>query len=71
MTSSDFHKRWLKVSAITIAFFGPVLFFGTMPAFNEAARFGLDILAWPIDGFASYRSEEIWYLSSSTSWSYW
>jgi hypothetical protein len=63
---SDLHKRWLKISAITIGFFGPVLFFGTMPEFNEAARLGLDILAWPIDGFPSYESREIAFLSALT-----
>ena len=63
---SDLHKRWLKISAITIGFFGPVLFFGTMPEFNEPARLGLDILAWPIDGFPSYESREIAFLSALT-----
>jgi len=64
--ASEFHKLWLKVSAITIGFFGPVLFFGTMPEFNEAARLGLDILAWPVDGFPSYESREIAFLSALT-----
>ncbi len=64
--SQQFHKSWLKVSAIVIAFFGPVLFFGTMPASNELARLGLDILAWPIDGFPSFESQEIWFLSALT-----
>ena len=61
-----FHKSWLRVSAVVIGFFGPVLFFGTMPEYNELARLGLDILAWPIDGFPSYESQEIWFLSALT-----
>ncbi|MEZ5559173.1 MAG: hypothetical protein R3E86_11630 [Pseudomonadales bacterium] len=64
--ASDFHRLWLKVSAVIIAAFGPVLFFGTMPDFNEPARLALDILAWPIDGFPSYQSREIWFLSALT-----
>ena len=64
--SHEFHKLWLKVSAITIGFFGPVLFFGTMPDTNELARLGLGILTWPVDGFPSFDSREIWFLSALT-----
>ena len=64
--SHQFHKAWLKFSAIVIGFFGPVLFFGTMPEYNELARLGLDVLAWPVDGFPSYESKEIWFLSALT-----
>lgn len=60
------HKRWLKVSALVIGFFGPVLTLGTIPATNELARLGLDILTWPVDGFPSYASEEIRFLSALT-----
>lgn len=60
------HKRWLKVSAFVIGFFGPALTLGTIPATNELARLGLDILTWPIDGFPSYASEEIRFLSALT-----
>ena len=64
--SREFHKNWLKVSAITIGFFGPVLFFGTMQGTNELARLGLDVLTWPVDGFPSYESREIGFLSALT-----
>ena len=60
------HRRWLKFTAVVIAFFAPALFLGTMPATNEAARLGLDILAWPVDGFPSYESGEIAFLSALT-----
>ncbi|MEL7277620.1 MAG: hypothetical protein AAGK98_14210 [Pseudomonadota bacterium] len=60
------HRFWLKVSAIVIGFFGPALTLGTVPATNELARLGLDILTWPIDGFPDYRSEEIRFLSALT-----
>lgn len=66
MATRAFHKFWLNISAFVIAGFGPVLFLGTMPAFNEPARWGLDLLAWPLDGFPSYQSEEIWFLSALT-----
>lgn len=64
--STQLHKNWLKFSAIIIGFFGPVLFFGTMPEYSELARLGLDILTWPIDGFPSYESAEIRFLSALT-----
>ena len=62
----SFHKRWLIVSAIVIGFFGPVLTLATMPQFNEPARLGLDILTWPVDGFPSYETPEMWFLSALT-----
>ena len=49
MTQS-IQKKWLKVTAVGIACFGPVMFFGTMDSTNEAARLSMDFLAWPIDG---------------------
>jgi hypothetical protein len=64
MASLSAHKRWLKVSALVIGGFGPILTLGTMPATDEAARLGLDILTWPIDGFPGYTSGEIRFLSA-------
>ena len=64
--STQLHKTWLKFSAIVIGFFGPVLFLGTMPEYSALARLGLDILTWPIDGFPSYESSEIRFLSALT-----
>ena len=66
MATRAAHKRWLKVSALVIGFFGPVLTLGTIPATNELARLGLDILTWPIDGFPTYGSDEIRFLSALT-----
>ena len=66
MATTAFHKFWLKISALVIAGFWPFLFLGTMPALNEPARWGLDLLSWPLDGFPSYQSEEIWFLSALT-----
>ena len=60
------HKFWLKISALIIGGFGPFLTLGTMPAFNEPARWGLDLLTWPLDGFPSYKAPEMWFLSALT-----
>ena len=61
-----FHKFWFKISAIVIAGFGPFLTLATVPAWNEPARWGLDLLTWPLDGFPDYGSEEIRFVSALT-----
>lgn len=66
MTTHAFHKFWLKISAITIGIFGPALTLATMPATSEPARFVLDFLTWPVDGFPSYDAPEMWFLSALT-----
>jgi hypothetical protein len=66
VTTHAAHRFWLKISAIVIGFFGPVLTLATFPGASEPARLGLDILTWPIDGFPDYRSEEIRFLSALT-----
>ena len=58
------HKLWLKISAVVIACFGPLLFLATMPGLTEPARLTLDLLALPLDGFPSYQSDEIRFLSA-------
>ncbi|OSQ44669.1 hypothetical protein [Marivita geojedonensis] len=64
MATHATHKSWLRIAAVVIGFFGPVLTLATLPATNEPARFGLDVLTWPIDGFPDYSSEEIRFLSA-------
>lgn len=66
MTSHAVHKFWMKISAVVIAGFAPFLFLATMPAFNEPARWALDLLTWPLDGFPSYAPPEMWFLSALT-----
>ena len=61
-----FHKFWLKVTAVVVGGFGPVFFFGTMPATLEPARWSLDLLSWPLDGFPTYQSPEMHFLSALT-----
>ena len=66
MASRNFHKFWLKITAITIGFFGPVLTLATMPQHSELGRLGLDILTWPVDGFPTFEPPEMWFLSALT-----
>jgi hypothetical protein len=66
MTSREFHKFWLKVTAIVVGSFGPVFFLGTMASTLEAARLTLDILSWPVDGATTYDSPDTRFLSALT-----
>ena len=63
---SDFHKFWLKITAIVIGSFAPVFFLGTMVATMEPARFTLDFLSWPLDGMTTYESPDTRFLSALT-----
>ncbi len=66
MMSHEFHRFWLKVTAIVVGSFGPIAFLGTMLATAEPARLTLDILSWPIDGMPSYEAPGIRFLSALT-----
>lgn len=46
--SHQFHKFWLKITAIVVGSFGPIFFLGTMLASSEPARWTLDFLSWPV-----------------------
>ncbi|MEO0473986.1 MAG: hypothetical protein AAF206_30535 [Bacteroidota bacterium] len=62
----QFHKFWLKITAIVVGSFGPVFFLGTMVATMEPARLTLDILSWPLDGMTTYASPDTRFLSALT-----
>jgi hypothetical protein len=64
--SHDFHRFWLKVTAVIVGSFAPVFFLGTMPATIEPARWTLDLLSWPIDGGTTYASADTRFLSALT-----
>ena len=64
--SREFHKFWLKVTAVVVGSFGPVFFLGTMAATSEPARLTLDILSWPVDGAQSYAAADTRFLSALT-----
>ena len=56
--SHNFHKFWLKITAIVVGAFGPIFFLGTMTATMEPARWTLDFLSWPLDGVTTYASPD-------------
>lgn len=52
--SESFHKKYLKISAVLVASFGPIFFLGTFASTTEPIRLAADFLAWPIDGKQTY-----------------
>ncbi len=64
--SHQFHKFWLKVTAIVVGSFGPIFSLGTMVATAEPARLTLDILSWPVDGIQVYTAPTTQFLSALT-----
>lgn len=58
------HKRWLLVTGIGIASFGPIFALGSMPDTAEAARWSLDLLSWPLDGNMAYDAAATRFLSA-------
>ena len=64
--SREFHKFWLKITAIVVGSFGPVFFLGTMSGTLEPARLTLDILSWPVDGATTFASPDTRFLSALT-----
>ncbi|MEM7571711.1 MAG: hypothetical protein AAF433_02370 [Bacteroidota bacterium] len=64
--SPQFHKFWLKITAIVVGSFGPIFFLGTMEATLEPARWTLDLLSWPLDGLTTYDSPDTRFLSALT-----
>jgi hypothetical protein len=64
--SHQFHKFWLKVTAIVVGSFGPIFFLGSMLPTSELARWTLDFLSWPLDGVQSFASPDTRFLSALT-----
>lgn len=64
--TQEFHKFWLKITAVGIGFFGPVFFLGTMESTMEPVRWSLDLLSWPIDGAQTYEHPDTRFLSALT-----
>ncbi len=60
----DFHRFWLKITAIVIGSFGPVFFLGTMEPTMEPIRFSIDLLSWPLDGEQTYEHPDTRFLSA-------
>jgi hypothetical protein len=66
MMTPQFHRFWLKITAIVVGSFGPVFFLGTMEGTMEPARWTLDFLSWPVDGGTTYASPDVRFLSALT-----
>lgn len=64
--TQKFHKFYLKITAITIASFGPVFFLGSMAETSEPARWTLDLLSLPLDGVQNYEAPTTRFLSALT-----
>ena len=64
--TQEFHKLWLRITAIVVGSFGPVFFLATMEPLAEPARLSLDILAWPVDGAESFAAPTTRFLSALT-----
>ncbi|MEM6255100.1 MAG: hypothetical protein AAF821_19470 [Cyanobacteria bacterium P01_D01_bin.156] len=64
--SHQFHKFWLKVTAVVVGSFAPIFFLGTMLSTAEPARLTLDFLSWPLDGLQTYTSPDTRFLSALT-----
>lgn len=64
--SREFHKLWLKITAVIIGSFGPVFFLGAMVQTQEPARLTLDLLSWPVDGATTWASADTHFLSALT-----
>jgi hypothetical protein len=64
--TGKFHKFYLKITAIVVGALGPVFFLGTMPATSGPARWTLDFLSWPINGYQDYLSPTTRFLSDLT-----
>lgn len=64
--TQQFHKFYLKITAIIIGSFGPIFFLATIPEFSEPARWSLDLLSWPIDGAQVYTEPTTRFLSALT-----
>ena len=62
----QFHKLWLKITAVLVGAFGPIFFLGTMAKTLEPARWSLDLLSWPIDGATTFASPDTRFLSAIT-----
>lgn len=64
--SSSVHRQWLLVTGIVVGSFGPVFSLATQAGTDEAARWSLDLLAWPLDGAQQYVEGTMRFLTALT-----
>lgn len=65
MTKS-LHKKWLNVTALVIASFGPVFFLGTMLETKFLSTLTMDFLSFPVDGSFTGEDKDTRFLSAIT-----
>lgn len=56
----------MKITALVVGSFGPVFFLATMASTSELARWTLDFLSWPLDGFQNFDAPTTVFLSALT-----
>lgn len=66
LTTQSGHKDWLRTTALVVGSSAPVLFFGSMAATAEPARFLIDMITWPL-GTVTFAAQETRFLSAITA----
>jgi hypothetical protein len=64
--TQEFHKSYLKFTAIVVGSFGPIFFLGTMYSTAGLASWSLDFLSFPVDGKQNYEADTTRFLSALT-----
>ena len=64
MATQSQQKRWLKVTAVVIASFAPVLFLATIPGLQAPAALTLDLIGWPLDGSVALATPEARFMAA-------
>jgi hypothetical protein len=64
--SREFHRYWLKITALVVGSFGPVFFLGTMTQTLAPARLTLDLLGWRLNSPSNYDALDTRFLSALT-----
>jgi hypothetical protein len=64
--SREFHRFWLKITAVVVGSFGPIFFLGTMMPTLAPARLTLDLLGWRLHSPSDYGSPDTRFLSALT-----
>lgn len=57
-TVSTLHKAWIKVAAMVVFAFAPILLLAAL-GYTEPARWCFDLLSWPLDGNFSFTSPDL------------
>ncbi|MGA0604279.1 hypothetical protein ACO2Q3_26485 [Caulobacter sp. KR2-114] len=62
----QFHKLWLKITAVIVGAFGPVFFLGTLRPTMAPARLTLDLLGWRLANPSTFDTPDTRFLSALT-----